>query len=210
MSTNDAGNKNTMYKLYKPTSLDQYYMKLAREYRLKMKPPEQSSFRVVSIITFRIIDEKTDKIINKLEHVIGCNVESTPIRASVCGERCALFNLVAKYPAQNFIIETVYILTDANEPKCSGLLCLEFLSSFGQKSSAGIKFINFSPNTSKVLTVNINNVYPFPPIYKYLGDNKPTHILYKKFSKLILQTSNHKYIMNNDWPILWKQLYLKC
>merc|ERR1719362_2737663 len=104
-----ANSQHSVYKLYNPSALDLYYMRIAREYRLRMKPPEQSSFRVVSIITFKVTDEKSNKIIDKLEHVIGCNIESTSIRASVCGERCALFNLVAKYPAQNFIIDTVYI-----------------------------------------------------------------------------------------------------
>ena len=126
------------YKPYIPSLTDEYYMKLAREYRYKMKAPEQSSFRVVSVITFKLIDLKKNIISTKLYHVIGCNVESTPIRASVCGERCALFNLVAKYPAQNFIIDTVYILTDASEPKCSGLLCLEFFTSFGFANKTAI------------------------------------------------------------------------
>eukprot|EP01083_Nonionella_stella_P039116 106384_1 len=144
-----AATRNTapVYRLYQPSPFDEYYMNLAREYRMRMKPPEQSSFRVVSVITFKVIDEKTKQvIIDKPQHVIACNIEATSIRASVCAERCALFNLVARYPEQNFIIERVYVLTDAGDPKCCGLLCLEFLSSFGFKGIAAIKLISFSPN----------------------------------------------------------------
>ena len=169
--------QNTVYRVHCPTTLDEHYMNIARKYRLRMKPPEQSSFRVVAIITFRIIDETSNEIIDKLQHVIGCNIESTSIRASICGERCALFNLVAKYPAQNFIIDTVYILTDADEPKCPGLLCLEFLSSFGCKSTANIRLVQFSPKMkAKVLTGDVSTAYPFPPIYKYLIESRPTNL----------------------------------
>eukprot|EP01083_Nonionella_stella_P110021 321644_1 len=86
-----AATRNTapVYRLYQPSPFDEYYMNLAREYRMRMKPPEQSSFRVVSVITFKVIDEKTKQvIIDKPQHVIACNIEATSIRASVCAERC--------------------------------------------------------------------------------------------------------------------------
>ena len=63
------------------TSDDKEYCKKAIEYRNSMKPPFQSNFRVVTIMTYEEIPESMTSFEElkqnpqKLKYIIGCNAE---------------------------------------------------------------------------------------------------------------------------------------
>lgn len=177
LSTPFSSSSN-VYRTYNPSKQDLKYAELVCNYRLSMLPPEQSNFRVVSLLTYSLETSET------MHHAIACNIEPTPIRGSICAERCAIALLTAKHPSRNFIIHTVYVLTDAQQPKCSGCLCLEFLSSY---ANPNMKFITFSPTKNKFLSAFIHETYPYPSLYKYVGI--PTLEKYQNISENILQST---------------------
>ena len=93
--------------------------------RLQISPPRQSSFRVIAIIYYTLLND------NREYKVIGANDEPCYMNGGICAERAALVQL-RFLPVDK--ITKIVIVTDSKDPIFPGFLCREFM--IGQWSSA--------------------------------------------------------------------------
>jgi hypothetical protein len=109
------------------TEQDKEDIKLSHQYRLKVIPPRQSSFRVVALIYYQLLGEEDDSTdTSTINYVVGTNDEPCYMNGSICAERAALVQL-RFLPIQR--ITKVVITTDSPQPIFPGFLCREFMCS---------------------------------------------------------------------------------
>jgi cytidine deaminase len=100
---------------------------IAQEYRIRVNPPRQSSFRVVALIYYQLLGQEESSSNNSnRNYVVGANDEPCYMNGSICAERAALVQL-RFLPIKS--ITKVVITTDSPQPIYPGFLCREFMSS---------------------------------------------------------------------------------
>ena len=107
--------------------LDDGDIQLAHSYRLSLAAaPRQSSFRVVAVIFYELLNDDANQQEQQRLHVVGTNDEPCYINGSICAERAALVQL-RFLPLKR--ITKIIITADAPHPIFPGMLCREFMSS---------------------------------------------------------------------------------
>lgn len=83
-----------------------------------------SNFKVGASLKVKGVDEL----------LIGCNVENASYGATICAERSAILNAVARYG--KIEIEYIMIVTDQENPAVPCALCLQVMSEFTRPEAA--------------------------------------------------------------------------
>lgn len=115
---------------------DQNDLLLANRYRLSLSKPPQSFFRVVALLFYEEVDEKS-KLPSRLPpwvsqrtgdgrfYIVGANDEPGYMGGSICAERSAIVQLRFLPSAR---VTKLVICTDSTEPIAPGMLCREFMA----------------------------------------------------------------------------------
>lgn len=124
--------------------------------------PSQSGFRVYCIILFTTPDK------HGLQVVEGTNSEPGMwIGGSICAERAAICKL-RFYTAPE--IKVVFITSDAMVPIAPGILCREYLCGVCSPSwSPPPSVVMGDSRGERVITWNMEQIYPFPSLYRSIG-----------------------------------------
>jgi len=115
---------------------------LAHKYRISLKKPRQSSFRVVALMFLcendqQSSDDESNSFLKQnaasplqflgRKYVVGVNDEPCHISGSICAERSAMVQL--RLMPDIIKVSKIVIVTDAPHEITPGLLCREFMSS---------------------------------------------------------------------------------
>ncbi|MCP4913043.1 MAG: cytidine deaminase [Oligoflexia bacterium] len=100
-----------------PTEIEKAYQHALKAQSLSYSP--YSKFQVGCSIKFKDVDEL----------VPGCNVENASYGATICAERNALIQSVARFGKKE--IEYVVVVAKTNSPTPPCALCLQVFSEFG-------------------------------------------------------------------------------
>jgi cytidine deaminase len=94
---------------------DAYYLQKAHQFRLRLRKPPQSEFRVVCCL---LLEDGTE--------MWGTNDEVSPsLSSAICAERAACLAYRSQQCSSN--IHKVFVVTDAAQPLPPGTLCREYL-----------------------------------------------------------------------------------
>jgi cytidine deaminase len=132
---------------------DAFYLRLAHDLRLKLDRPQQSSFRVATIL---LLEGGT--------MILGTNDEPSPnIAMSLCAERCAFLRY--RVQQKHELVKTVYIVTDSDTPVSPGMACREYMYGHPATRPTTRVVLQSKVPESEPLILTLAELQPFPSIY---------------------------------------------
>ena len=140
---------------------DAYYLQQAQQLRLVLDKPLHSRFRVVALL---LLEDGTT--------VLGTNDERSPsIGGAICAERAAFLSLKVRDPSNQHMIDTIYIVSDADNPVPPGMLCREYMTGHSAVTSIDTTRIvlQSAQVDSEPWIVTLRELYPYPSLYNRLS-----------------------------------------
>jgi cytidine deaminase len=157
----------------------------------RIKPPNQSNFRVYAIIV--LSNAKGERV-----ELSGTNSECPEIGQSLCAERSAAVRL--REVGEGYDVKTVYLISDMlDEPITPGLLCREYLVEACPRLD--VRILIATRDLKKRRWTVLRDLWPCPSLYRRLNareiDSKT--VLTRETTKMTIPKSYrklHKFLSN--------------
>jgi len=156
----------------------------------RIKPPNQSNFRVYAMILFRNAK-------GELKRITGTNSECAAIGQSLCAERSAAVQL--REAGEGYDVETIYLISDMiDKPLTPGLLCREYLSEACPRLD--VRILIATKDLKRKRWTTLKDLWPCPSLYRRMNareiDSKTVSSRLEKSSQKIPEAylNLHKHV----------------